>query len=243
MATPLLDVQDLVKTYDTGGDEPLTVLDRLSLTVQPGEIVAVVGESGTGKSTLLHLLGALERPTGGTVQFQGTDLFSKTDEELAAFRNRSIGFVFQFHHLLPEFTALENVAMPALIRRQSMGQAQGRARELLALLGLEARAEHQPSALSGGEKQRVAVARALMNEPDLVLMDEPTGNLDARTAEPLHREIERLRRERGHTFILATHNPALARIAERVLRLEHGGLHPVDATEAIELTGNTSDST
>ncbi|MFO8100147.1 MAG: ABC transporter ATP-binding protein [Salinibacter sp.] len=242
MATPLLDVQDLVKTYDTGGDEPLTVLDRLSLTVQPGEIVAVVGESGTGKSTLLHLLGALERPTGGTVQFQGTDLFSKTDEELAAFRNRSIGFVFQFHHLLPEFTALENVAMPALIRRQSMGQAQGRARELLALLGLEARAEHQPSALSGGEKQRVAVARALMNEPDLVLMDEPTGNLDARTAEPLHREIERLRRERGHTFILATHNPALARIAERVLRLERGGLHPVDATEAIELTGTTSDA-
>lgn len=242
MATPLLDVQDLVKTYDTGGDEPLTVLDRLSLTVQPGEIVAVVGESGTGKSTLLHLLGALERPTGGTVQFQGTDLFSKTDEELAAFRNRSIGFVFQFHHLLPEFTALENVAMPALIRRQSMGQAQGRARELLALLGLEARADHQPSALSGGEKQRVAVARALMNEPDLVLMDEPTGNLDARTAEPLHREIERLRRERGHTFILATHNPALARIAERVLRLEHGGLHPVDATEAIELTGTTSDA-
>lgn len=237
MAKPLLDVQDLVKTYDTGGAEPLTVLDRLQLTVDAGEIVAVVGESGTGKSTLLHLVGALERPTGGTVRFQGTDVFSKTDEELAAFRNRSIGFVFQFHHLLPEFTALENVAMPALIRRQSMDEAQDRAQELLDLLGLAARAEHRPSALSGGEKQRVAVARALMNEPDLVLMDEPTGNLDARTADPLHREIERLSREMGQTFVLATHNPALAEVAQRVLRLEHGRLAPADAADAIELEG------
>jgi lipoprotein-releasing system ATP-binding protein len=237
MAKPLLDVQDLVKTYDTGGAEPLTVLDRLQLTVDAGEIVAVVGESGTGKSTLLHLVGALERPTGGSVRFQGTDVFSKTDEELAAFRNRSIGFVFQFHHLLPEFTALENVAMPALIRRQSMDEAQDRAQELLDLLGLAARAEHRPSALSGGEKQRVAVARALMNEPDLVLMDEPTGNLDARTADPLHREIERLSQETGQTFVLATHNPALAEVAQRVLRLEHGRLAPADAADAIELEG------
>jgi lipoprotein-releasing system ATP-binding protein len=242
MATPLLDVQDLVKTYDTGGTDPLTVLDRLQLTVQPGEIVAIVGESGTGKSTLLHLLGALERPTGGTIRFQGTDVFTKSDDELAAFRNRSIGFVFQFHHLLPEFTALENVAMPALIRHQSMGEAQGRARELLDLLGLAARAEHRPSALSGGEKQRVAVARALMNAPDLVLMDEPTGNLDARTAAPLHQEIERLSREIGHTFVLATHNPALAAIAGRVLRLEHGQLTPADADDAVELTENSSGS-
>jgi lipoprotein-releasing system ATP-binding protein len=164
-------------------------------------------------------------------------VFSKTDEELAAFRNRSIGFVFQFHHLLPEFTALENVAMPALIRRQSMDEAQDRAQELLDLLGLAARAEHRPSALSGGEKQRVAVARALMNEPDLVLMDEPTGNLDARTADPLHREIERLSRETGQTFVLATHNPALAEVAQRVLRLEHGRLAPADAADAIELEG------
>ncbi len=242
MAPPLLDVQDLIKTYDTGGAEPLTVLDRLRLTVEAGEIVAVVGESGTGKSTLLHLLGALERPTGGTVRFQGTDVFSKTDEELAAFRNRSIGFVFQFHHLLPEFSALENVAMPALIRRQATEEAHDRARELLDLLGLGARAEHRPSALSGGEKQRVAVARALMNAPDLVLMDEPTGNLDARTAEPLHREIERLSREMGQTFVLATHNPALAAVAQRVLRLEHGQLAPADASDAIELTDGPSEA-
>lgn len=183
----LLDVQGLVKQYDTGGETPLTVLDDLSMRVDRGEIVAVVGESGTGKSTLLHLIGALDRPTAGTVRFDGTDVFAKDDEALAAFRNRSIGFVFQFHHLLPEFTALENVAMPALIQHQSLSTVEPRARELMQLLGLDDRSDHQPSTLSGGEKQRVAVARALMNEPEMVLLDEPTGNLDARTAEPLHR--------------------------------------------------------
>ncbi|PSQ60566.1 MAG: hypothetical protein BRD27_04405, partial [Bacteroidetes bacterium QH_10_64_19] len=181
---PLLTVDNLVKQYDTGGDEPLTVLEDLSMTVQEGDIVAVVGESGTGKSTLLHLLGALDRPTAGTVRFEGEDLFAKSDDALAAFRNRAIGFVFQFHHLLPEFTALENVAMPALIQHRSMDDVTPRARELLDLLGLADRADHRPGTLSGGEKQRVAIARALMNEPALVLMDEPTGNLDARTAEP-----------------------------------------------------------
>jgi lipoprotein-releasing system ATP-binding protein len=231
-----LDVQDLVKQYDTGGEEPLTVLDGLSMTVELGEIVAVVGESGTGKSTLLHLLGALDRPTSGTVHFQGEDLFAKSDDDLAAFRNRTVGFVFQFHHLLPEFTALENVAMPALIQHRSLADVRGRALELLDLLGMADRAEHQPSALSGGEKQRVAVARALMNEPALVLMDEPTGNLDARTAEPLHQEIERLSREMQQTFVLATHNPALASIAGRVLRLEHGRLHDAGPTDEIALT-------
>jgi lipoprotein-releasing system ATP-binding protein len=233
---PFLDVQDLVKQYDTGGEEPLTVLDGLSMTVEPGEIVAVVGESGTGKSTLLHLLGALDRPTSGAVHFQGEDLFAKSDDDLAAFRNRAVGFVFQFHHLLPEFTALENVAMPALIQHRSLADVRARALELLELLGMAARAEHQPSALSGGEKQRVAVARALMNEPALVLMDEPTGNLDARTAEPLHQEIERLSREMQQTFVLATHNPALASIAGRVLRLEHGRLHDAGPTDEIALT-------
>jgi len=231
VAAPLLTVDDLVKQYDTGGDEPLTVLQGLDMTVQEGEIVAVVGESGTGKSTLLHLLGALDRPTSGTIRFDDEDLFAKSDDELAAFRNRSIGFVFQFHHLLPEFTALENVAMPALIQHRSMGDVTPRARELLDLLGLADRADHRPGTLSGGEKQRVAIARALMNEPALVLMDEPTGNLDARTAEPLHQEIERLSREMAQTFVLATHDPSLARVAGRVLRLELGQLHALEPSD------------
>jgi len=238
----LLEVEDLVKTYDAGGDDPLTVLDQLDLTVEQGEIAAVVGESGTGKSTLLHLLGALDRPTEGTVRFWGANVFSKTDEELATFRNQSIGFVFQFHHLLPEFTALENVAMPALIQHRSLSSVRDRARDLLDMLGLADRAEHQPSALSGGEKQRVAVARALMNEPALVLMDEPTGNLDARTAEPLHQEIERLSAETDQTFVLATHNPALATVAGRVLRLEHGRLHATDPANEIVLTSDPTDA-
>lgn len=232
---PLLDVRDLVKQYDTGGAEPLVVLQDLSMQVDPGEIVAVVGESGTGKSTLLHLIGALDRPTSGSVFFEGTDVFEKDDEALADFRNRAIGFVFQFHHLLPEFTALENVAMPALIQHRSFAEVKGRARELLDILGLADRSEHQPSALSGGEKQRVAVARALMNEPSLVLLDEPTGNLDARTAEPLHREVERLSRELGQTFVIVTHNPALAHIADRILRLEHGRLKEVDNADDVTL--------
>jgi lipoprotein-releasing system ATP-binding protein len=230
---PLLTVDNLVKQYDTGGDEPLTVLGDLNMTVQKGDIVAVVGESGTGKSTLLHLLGALDRPTAGTVRFEGDDLFAKGDDELAAFRNRSIGFVFQFHHLLPEFTALENVAMPALIQHRSLTDVTPRARELLDLLGLADRADHRPGTLSGGEKQRVAIARALMNEPALVLMDEPTGNLDARTAEPMHREIERLSRDIDQTFVLATHDPSLAGIAGRAYRLELGQLHDLDPTDEI----------
>lgn len=242
MEPAFLTVENLVKQYDTGGTEPLTVLDNLSMTVEAGEIVAVVGESGTGKSTLLHLLGALDRPTGGTVKFQGDDLFAKADEDLASFRNRSIGFVFQFHHLLPEFTALENVAMPALIQHRALEDVRSRARTLLDLLGMADRAEHQPSALSGGEKQRVAVARALMNEPALVLMDEPTGNLDARTAAPLHEEIERLSREMRQTFVLATHNPALASIAGRVLRLEHGRLHDAGPADELTLTEPEADT-
>ena len=224
MSTPILDVRDLVKQYDTGAAEPLTVLDGVSLHVAPGEIVAVMGESGSGKSTLLHVLGALDRPTSGSVRFRGDDVFAKDDEALAAFRNRAVGFVFQFHHLLPEFSALENVAMPALIQHRGLPDAAPRARDLLSLLGLADRADHRPNTLSGGEKQRVAVARALMNEPALVLMDEPTGNLDARTAEPLHQEMRRLSREMGQTFVLVTHNPSLAAIADRVLHLEDGVL-------------------
>lgn len=232
---PLLDVDHLVKHYQTGGEEPLEVLRGVSMTVETGEIVAVMGESGAGKSTLLHLLGALDRPTSGTVRCEGEDLFAKTDEELARFRNTSVGFVFQFHHLLPEFTALENVAMPALIQHRRLRDVSERARMLLDMLGMADRADHRPSALSGGEKQRVAVARALMNEPRLVLADEPTGNLDAQTAEPLHEEIQRLSQTMDQTFVIATHNPALAAIADRAFRLHRGTL----VSEAVNRSAET----
>ncbi|PEN14018.1 lipoprotein ABC transporter ATP-binding protein [Longibacter salinarum] len=240
MSDPLLRASSVTKEYDTGGETPLEVLRGVDLDVVPGEIVAVMGESGSGKSTLLHILGALERPTAGTVAFEGRDLSTESDDDLAAFRNRSIGFVFQFHHLLPEFTALENVAMPALIQHRGLDAAEPRARKLLDMLGLSGRVTHRPNALSGGEKQRVAVARALMNEPALVLMDEPTGNLDAQTAEPLHREIQRLSDTMDQTFVIVTHNPNLAAIADRVLKLEHGVLHEVDMDEGASLMPGTT---
>ncbi len=229
--SPILEARGLVKRYPTA-DGALEVLSGLDLDVRAGEMVAVVGESGTGKSTLLHLLGALDRPTEGTVRFRGEDVFEKDDEALADFRNRAIGFVFQFHHLLPEFTAAENVAMPALIAGRSMTEALPRAQALLDLLGLAARAEHRPNQLSGGEQQRVAVARALMNEPGLVLADEPTGNLDTHTAEVLHDELRRLARTQDQAFVVVTHNAALAALADRVLELREGVLH--DVTEAVK---------
>ncbi len=219
----------LGKSYPTATGE-LSVLRGLDLDVYPGQLVAVVGESGTGKSTLLHLLGALDRPTEGTLAFRGEDVFAKGDEALAAFRNRSIGFVFQFHHLLPEFSALENVAMPALIAGGTFETADGRARQLLTGLGLGARMGHRPSQLSGGEQQRVAVARALMNEPGLVLMDEPSGNLDTATAQKLHDELLRLSRDADQAFVVVTHNPTLAALADRVLSLDGGRLVDVTAS-------------
>ncbi len=218
----MLQAEGLAKHYPTGDGGTLDVLRGVDLTVEEGEFVAIVGESGTGKSTLLHLLGALDRPSAGRVLFRGEDLFAKNDEALALFRNRHLGFVFQFHHLLPEFSALENVAMPALIQNKPLKSVEGRARELLAGLGLEARLTHRPSQLSGGEQQRVAVARALMNAPDLVLMDEPTGNLDTATANALHDEMLRLQRDEGRAFVVVTHNMALAALADRVLRVERG---------------------
>ena len=228
---PILQARGLVKRYPTatGG---LEVLSGLDLEIRPGELVAVVGESGTGKSTLLHLLGALDRPTEGAVSYRGESVFAKGDEALAAFRNRAVGFVFQFHHLLPEFNALENVAMPALIAGGSFESAAPRARSLLESLGLGGRLDHRPGQLSGGEQQRVAVARALMNRPGLVLMDEPSGNLDTRTAETLHDELLRLSRTTDQAFVVVTHNPALAALADRVLRLEGGRLHDATAAEA-----------
>jgi lipoprotein-releasing system ATP-binding protein len=223
---PILRTIDLEKVYRTAAGD-LKVLDGINLDVRPSEILAITGESGTGKSTLLHLLGGLDRPTAGSICYNERDIFALGDTELAAFRNRTVGFVFQFHHLLPEFNALENVAMPALIGGLPLSRATPRASLLLETLGIADRADHRPNQLSGGEQQRVAVARALMNAPTIVLMDEPTGNLDTRTAEALHDEIVRLCEEQGQTFVVVTHNPALAERAHRVLHLEDGILHTV----------------
>ena len=218
----LLQVENLKKSYRTGDGDTLEVLNGISFSVDKGQVVAVVGDSGAGKSTLLHLLGALDRPSEGTILFDGEDIFKKDDEELARFRNTSIGFVFQFHHLLPEFTALENVAMPSLIQNKSLDSVHERAASLLDLLGLKDRMSHRPGQLSGGEKQRVAVARALMNEPKLVLADEPTGNLDKKKAGELHEELIRLSRAFNQTFVIVTHNPSFAQMADRVLTIESG---------------------
>ena len=216
--------EDLHKGFQTGSGGRLEVLEGVSLTVNAGEVVAIIGDSGTGKTTLLHLLGALDRPDRGAVSYDGKDIFQQNDDSLSRWRNRSIGFIFQFHHLLPEFSALENVAMPALIGGKALRRAQQRATALLTQLGLEARLEHRPSELSGGEQQRVAVARALMNQPALVLADEPTGSLDTRTAGALHEELLSLSRTYNQAFVIATHNPALSELCDRVLVLQGGKL-------------------
>lgn len=199
----------------------IEVLKGIDFTILPGEMLAIEGASGAGKSTLLHILGALDRPTGGKVYFQGMDLFEKTTAELAGFRNRHIGFVFQFHHLLPEFTALENTMMPGLIQRLEVKEARGRAEEILVRLGLGDRLVHKPGELSGGEQQRVAVARALMLRPRLILADEPTGNLDTQTGEEVHNLLIQINQEEKVTIVMVTHNPALAaRMKRRVLLVD-----------------------
>ena len=222
---PLVHVAGLHKYY-TAGAARLHVLRDLGLDVEAGEMVAVVGASGVGKSTLLHVLGGLDRADGGTVEVGGRALSEMSDAALVAFRNRSVGFVFQFHHLLPEFTALENVEMPMRIGGLPAGEARGRATELLARVGLGERLEHRPSMLSGGEQQRVAVARALVMRPSLLLADEPTGDLDEPTAESLHGLLRQMHAEHGLTSVIATHNPKLAAACDRVLRLEGGQLRP-----------------
>jgi lipoprotein-releasing system ATP-binding protein len=220
---PLVHVAGLQKYY-AGGSARLHVLRDLGLDVEAGEMVAVVGASGVGKSTLLHVLGGLDRADDGTVEVGGQTLRAMGDAALVAFRNRHVGFVFQFHHLLPEFTALENVEMPMRIGGVPLGEARARAMELLARVGLGERVEHRPSMLSGGEQQRVAVARALVMRPSLLLADEPTGDLDEPTAESLHALLRQMHAEHGLTSVIATHNPKLAAACDRVLRLENGQL-------------------
>jgi lipoprotein-releasing system ATP-binding protein len=200
----------------------LQVLRGISLSIERGEIVSIVGPSGAGKTTLLQILGTLEQADGGTLTVDGVDVTSLTQRQLSDFRNRRLGFVFQFHQLLPEFSAIENVMIPAYIAGTPAGKARERASRLLDFLGLADRAHHKPQQLSGGEKQRVAVARALMNEPAVVLADEPTGSLDTQNKQELHQLFFRLRQETGQTFVIVTHDEELARLTDRTIHLKDG---------------------
>ena len=206
------------------GSVELPVLDGIDLDIRAGEMLAIVGASGVGKSTFLHIVGGLDRPTSGKVYYGDTDVFGLDNGKLSRFRNERVGFVFQFHHLLPEFSALENVMMPALIQRMDREQAADAARKILTDVGLEARLLHRPGELSGGEQQRVAVARALMLKPDVVLADEPTGNLDLHTGESVHDLLLQINKQQGITFVIVTHNDKLAVRADRVLRMAEGKL-------------------
>jgi lipoprotein-releasing system ATP-binding protein len=221
-AAPALIVVDQVeKEYRTGG-EPLRVLKGVNLTVGAAELVAVVGASGVGKSTLLHVVGALDRPTAGRVLFRGQDLFARSDADLTRFRRHEVGFVFQLYNLLPEFTALENAMLPALVQRKPAAEARELALDALREVGLTERMHHRPGELSGGEQQRVALARALVGRPAVIVADEPTGNLDPKTSESVFELFTRLQAERGVTFMIATHNLELARRADRLVRLVDG---------------------
>jgi lipoprotein-releasing system ATP-binding protein len=219
--TALLEVSDLRKSFGTKAGK-VDVLNGIDLTVTEGETIALIGASGAGKSTLLHIMGALDRPTSGQVLFAGEDVFRVGDAALAQFRNRSIGFVFQFHHLLPEFTALENAMLPALISGMKKGEAAGIAAELLREVGLSHRLTHRPGELSGGEQQRVAIARALVLSPRLLLADEPTGNLDMKTSEEVHDLLEEIHRDKGVTLVIVTHNERLAVRMTRTIRMVDG---------------------
>ena len=231
--TAILEATALRKIYRGGDGNPIEVLSGIDLTVDRGEFVAIVGASGSGKSTLLHLLGALDAPTDGAVRLAGQAYDAESAEGLAAIRNRKLGFVFQFHHLLREFTALENVMMPLLIAGESDVRARSRAEELLAAVGLAGRMSHRPSQLSGGEQQRAAVARAMAADPLVVLADEPSGNLDYGNSERLHQLFAHLTREFETALIVVTHNRSLAARADRVLSLEGGHLVPLSGVESM----------
>ena len=227
----ILDATRVTKIFRGGDGNEIRVLDGVDLSVDRGEMVAIIGASGAGKSTLLHVLGALERPTAGDVRLAGVDITAMGDEALAALRNRSVGFVFQFHHLLKEFSAVENVMMPLRIAGATPAAARRRAMELLNRVGLVPRAHHRPSEMSGGEQQRTAVARALAMQPPLLLADEPSGNLDHQNAESLHDLFAELAREMGLGLVVVTHNRSLASRAGRVLLLEDGRLRDNSGTE------------
>ncbi len=220
-----IEVSGVMKAYPMGG-APLPVLKGVDVALEHGEMVAIVGASGVGKSTLLHVLGGLDAIDGGSIRIGETEVSALPDAAVVAFRNRNVGFVFQFHHLLPEFSALENAEMPMRIARLPAVERRERATALLQRVGLGERLEHRPGMLSGGEQQRVAIARALVMAPILLLADEPTGDLDEHTADTLHELLKEMHRERGLTSIIATHNPRLAAACDRILRLEDGRLRP-----------------
>lgn len=222
-AAAVLEARDLVREFREG-DTTLRVLDGLSLTIRAGECIAIVGASGSGKTTLLQILGGLDRPTAGEVRIQGRDIHALGEAERGALRNRTMGFIYQFHHLLPEFSALENVAMPLLVRRMPVSEARERAAAVLQEVGLAERLTHKPHQLSGGERQRAAVARALVTQPALVFADEPTGNLDGRNAEQVFELLLRLNRERQTSLVIVTHDLRLAARMDRVLTLQQGKL-------------------
>ncbi len=223
--TPLIDIQHLEKSFVHRGQQ-LTVLKDLNVRIYPGDMMAIMGSSGAGKSTLLQVMGTLDAPTEGKMYFGGEDIFLRSAAGLARFRNQQIGFVFQFHHLLPEFTALENVMMPGLIGRMSRRRAEERAQELLESVGLKARVHHQPGELSGGEQQRVAIARALFKKPRLLLADEPTGNLDLKTGAGIHAILRDLNEKTGVTVIVVTHDPRLAETMPIRVLVDQGQLIP-----------------
>lgn len=221
----LLYTNSLAKSYQLGKNK-VTIFENLSLEIKSGEMVAIVGPSGAGKSTLLHLLGGLDRPTSGSVIMDEFDICKLSDVDLAKMRNKDVGFVFQFHHLLPEFSALENTMMPLLISGESKKTSQARAVDILDKVGLKSRLDHRPGELSGGEAARVALARALVTNPKLLLADEPTGNLDSKTGEEIHHLLKQMHSECSLTSVVVTHNERLAAICSRVLHLEDGTLHP-----------------
>lgn len=221
----LLQCENLCKTYHEGKLKT-DVLSDVSFAIKPGEMMAIVGSSGSGKSTLLHLLGGLDSPTSGEVVFKGKSLNAMSSSAKAELRNRQLGFIYQFHHLLPDFTALENVAMPLLIGKNKASDVQDKAREMLAAVGLEHRAKHRPSELSGGERQRVAIARALVNSPALVLADEPTGNLDQKNADSIFELLGELNVRQGTAFLVVTHDLKLASRLSRQLEMRDGKLQP-----------------
>ncbi|MFT5922356.1 MAG: lipoprotein-releasing system ATP-binding protein, partial [Flavobacteriales bacterium] len=215
--SPMITAKGLTKRYGA-----LQVLKGIDLTIQQGEVVSIVGASGAGKTTLLQILGTLDSPDEGSLKLSEHEVSNLSSSELAAFRNKNIGFIFQFHQLLPEFTAIENVCIPGFIAKKPQAEVKAKAAELLKMLGLEQRMEHKPSALSGGEQQRVAVARSLINDPAVVFADEPSGNLDSKNAEELHNLFFQLREELNQTFVIVTHNETLADMADRKIRLHDG---------------------